>query len=110
MSQRLELQTGAVVVKQDTTIKITNNDRLGKLGHQRSEAVLLFLDRGLGAGNLGIDIIHQHITLLSQVIGRTGQLLDLRRTIQRDAEISVGTQHQAQGFGHPQQAFNILFE
>jgi hypothetical protein len=79
LGQRLELQAGAVVVEQDAAIEITDDDCLGQLGHQRSEAVFLFLNRGLGAGNLGVDIIHQHIALLRQIIGGAGQLLDFRR-------------------------------
>ncbi len=110
LRQRLELQPGTVVIEQDAAVEIAHDDSLGELRHQRRQAVFFFLNRSLGGGDLGIDIVHQHVALLRQVVGGLGQLLNFRRPFGRDTEIAVGAEHQAQGLGHPQQSLDILFE
>ena len=110
LRQGLELQPGAVVVEQDAAVEIAHDDGLREFGHERRETILLFLDRSLGARDLGIDVVHQLVALLRQVVGGLGELLHLRRPVELDAEIAVGAEHQTQGFRHPQQAFDILLE
>jgi hypothetical protein len=110
LCQTTELQSGAAVVEQDAAVAIADHHRLRQFGHQRGQAVLLFLDRGLGGGDLGIDIVHQTIALLRQIIGRLGQQLDLRRPLRRHPEIAVRRQHQAQVLGHLEQTLDVLAE
>ena len=57
-----------------------------------------------------VDIIHEGVALLGHIVGGLGQLLDFRRAFDSHAEIAVGSQHQAQRFGHAQQSFYVLLE
>jgi hypothetical protein len=50
-----------------------------------------------------LDVVHQDIALLRQVVGGARQLLHFRRAFRRDPEIAVGPEHQAQLFRHAQQ-------
>ena len=110
LGQRLELQPCAVVVEEDAAVQIAHHDSLRQLGHEGGQPVLLLLDGGLGRSDLRIDVIHQRITLLGQVIGGTRQLLDLGRPFDADPEIAVGAKHQAQRLRHAQQTLDILLE
>jgi hypothetical protein len=47
---------------------------------------------------------------LGQVVGGAGQVAHFGRPLGRDAEVAVGAQHQAQGFGHAQEAMHVLLE
>ena len=109
-AERLELQAGAVVVEQDAAVEVADDHRLRQFRHQRGEPVLLFLDRGLGRGDLLADVIQQDVALLRQIVGGARQMLDFRRAFRRYPEIAVGPKHQAQLFGHAEQPVDILLE
>jgi hypothetical protein len=110
LRQGLELQACAAVVEQDAAVEVADHHAQRELGHQRGEPVLLLLDRGLGDADLRLDVVEQFVALLGQVVGGAGQVAHLGRPLGRDAEVAVGAKHQAQGFGHAQEAMHVLLE
>ncbi|BAO30093.1 hypothetical protein [Sulfuritalea hydrogenivorans] len=110
LRQRLELQPGAAVVEQDAAVEVAHHHRHRQLRHQRGQPVFLFFDSGLGQPDLLLDIGQQLVALLCQIVGGPRQFAHFGRAFGRDAEVAIGAEHQAQGFGHAQQAMDILLE
>ncbi|MBK9953671.1 MAG: hypothetical protein IPP18_00485 [Rhodocyclaceae bacterium] len=109
-AQRLELQAGAVVVKQDAAVEIAHHHAQRQFRHQRRQAVLLLLDRQLGLGDLRLDVGQQFVALLGEVVGRLRQRPHFRRPLGLDPEMAIGREHQAQFLGHVEQAGDVLPE
>ena len=96
LGERAELRARAVVVEQHAAVEVAHHHALRQLGHQRREAILLELDRLLGAPDLGRDVAHQLVALAGELVHRQRQGLHLGRAFGLDAEPAVGTEHQAQ--------------
>jgi len=110
LDERLELQSGTIVVEQDATIDVAHDDRLGQLRHQGSQPVLFLLYRRFGSSNLGGNVVHQSVPLLRQIVRRLSEQANLRRTLRTDPEVAIGRQHQVQVLDHLEQTLHILAE
>ena len=108
--QRAELRARAVVVKQHAAVEVAYHHALRQLGHQRREAILLELDRFLGAPDLGRDVAHQLVALAGELVHGQRQGLHFGRAFWLDTETTVGAEHQAQVLGHAQQTLHVLPE
>ena len=93
--ERFEHKPRPVVIKQNATLKVTDDYRLRQLGHQRCQTVLFFFNYTFGLGNLCLDIINIGITLTGQIIDGANKFTQLGRPFLNNAERTVRAKHHA---------------